>query len=849
MLGVLWQLPLIVGPWIFGRAIDAGIVGEDPGAVAAGAGALFVVTLIGAVFGILAAHARRPQLADQPLRHHDGRHPQGRADGPRAAAPLAHRRDPERRVQRLRRVRRDDRDHRPGRLAAGLLPRGGRDRDGDLPSARHRGAGRRADPGRGGAAVPASAPPPPGARALPQLRADLDGDRHRGRAAHPARDRRRAHLRPQLRPAVAELPGRRRLGRHLAGRHRGARRALLRRLPRAAAVARHPRGARRPALHRPADQLPRLRPLPHRPDPDVLRVRAEDHPVDGQRPQGDRDLRARAAVARPARARRARRRRVPHRRPDGPDAAARRADGGGQRRPGGVRPAGRPAGPLPPRRHRAGQRGARGGAQGPSGPRRPVRARPEARRDRRPRRRARAWPVGGPARRRRPRRRLARRRTLHDPGERHREPALRRDPAGRRRPAPAAHPPAGRGGAAGRQRRGRVRRPARRLAGRARRAWPRPVGRSASARGAGPRPGRRRPDPGPGRAHLGRRRPHRGADRGAGHPPALRPYDGRVHRLAALAPPRRPGGRCWPTTGSSPTVTTTTCWPTTRPTARSWPGRWTRRWRRDLRPARHLGRHLVGPRQRRSRRRPAAPAPGRRASCRAARGLADATPPPARGGRPRLRVVAAVPSGAGRSPATARSSASPGRSSPSAAVPSWPSWCSTRLAAATGARRPEAAGQPRRPHRRRQRRWSRPGRAAGRGRGDHAGALHLPRPADLDALRAGPARVRTGVHRPHHPAAAARPGGERQHRRPRHAGDPRRRHHEPGGAVRPADGDHLAADRRAVRGRDAAQLRAAGGAVPAGDQHQLLRDPQLPARVPPAATSPRGRRTPGSTRR
>ena len=53
MIGVLWQLPLIVGPWIFGWAIDAGIVGEDPGAVAAGAGALLVATLIGAAFGIL----------------------------------------------------------------------------------------------------------------------------------------------------------------------------------------------------------------------------------------------------------------------------------------------------------------------------------------------------------------------------------------------------------------------------------------------------------------------------------------------------------------------------------------------------------------------------------------------------------------------------------------------------------------------------------------------------------------------------------------------------------------------------------------------------------------------------
>ncbi|HEX6149804.1 ABC transporter ATP-binding protein [Nocardioides sp.] len=52
LLGVVWQLPLIVGPWIFGRAIDAGIVGDQPEAVALGAIALLVVTLIGAVFGI-----------------------------------------------------------------------------------------------------------------------------------------------------------------------------------------------------------------------------------------------------------------------------------------------------------------------------------------------------------------------------------------------------------------------------------------------------------------------------------------------------------------------------------------------------------------------------------------------------------------------------------------------------------------------------------------------------------------------------------------------------------------------------------------------------------------------------
>lgn len=53
LFGVLWQLPLVVGPWIFGRAIDAGVVGQDPAAVAVGAGVLLAVTLVGAVFGIL----------------------------------------------------------------------------------------------------------------------------------------------------------------------------------------------------------------------------------------------------------------------------------------------------------------------------------------------------------------------------------------------------------------------------------------------------------------------------------------------------------------------------------------------------------------------------------------------------------------------------------------------------------------------------------------------------------------------------------------------------------------------------------------------------------------------------
>lgn len=53
LLGVVWQLPLILGPWIFGRAVDGGILTGDSSVVALGAGVLLVVTLVGAVFGIL----------------------------------------------------------------------------------------------------------------------------------------------------------------------------------------------------------------------------------------------------------------------------------------------------------------------------------------------------------------------------------------------------------------------------------------------------------------------------------------------------------------------------------------------------------------------------------------------------------------------------------------------------------------------------------------------------------------------------------------------------------------------------------------------------------------------------
>lgn len=50
--GVLWQLPLTVGPLVFGRAVDEGIVPGDAGAVAYWAVILLLITLVAAGFGI-----------------------------------------------------------------------------------------------------------------------------------------------------------------------------------------------------------------------------------------------------------------------------------------------------------------------------------------------------------------------------------------------------------------------------------------------------------------------------------------------------------------------------------------------------------------------------------------------------------------------------------------------------------------------------------------------------------------------------------------------------------------------------------------------------------------------------
>lgn len=50
--GILWQLPLTVGPWVFGRAVDQGIVPGDAAATAYWALVMLAITLIAAAFGI-----------------------------------------------------------------------------------------------------------------------------------------------------------------------------------------------------------------------------------------------------------------------------------------------------------------------------------------------------------------------------------------------------------------------------------------------------------------------------------------------------------------------------------------------------------------------------------------------------------------------------------------------------------------------------------------------------------------------------------------------------------------------------------------------------------------------------
>jgi len=50
--GILWQLPMTVGPWLVGRAVDRGILAASPTATLQWTALLLVVTVVGAAFGI-----------------------------------------------------------------------------------------------------------------------------------------------------------------------------------------------------------------------------------------------------------------------------------------------------------------------------------------------------------------------------------------------------------------------------------------------------------------------------------------------------------------------------------------------------------------------------------------------------------------------------------------------------------------------------------------------------------------------------------------------------------------------------------------------------------------------------
>ena len=449
------------------------------------------------------------------------------------------------------------------------------------------------------------------------------------------------------------------------------------RLHRAAGLARHPPGDQRRPDDRPADQLPRLRAVHDLPDPDLLRARPEGHPGDGLGAQGDRDLRAAAAVARPG----PRARRCPSTATWYDELTGFVARDGELTIvvcavPEDTVRARRPAGPLPPGRHRAGQPGARRGHQGPRGPARPGASGWPSAPGSRPSTRScasREW--GVTARRRRPRRGLARRRTPADPGQRHRQPAVRRHPPGRHRPARPADP------------RARPRRPLRVAnAEDVYDALPGGWQGQLDERGRGLSGGQRQrvvlaralaadaPDPRAGRAHLRGRRPHRGADRRAGgrRPPRA---DDRGHAPSRRCGCTTPTGSCSSQDGRAIAEGTHEDLLLDSPaTAASSPARWTRRhatrWT-DRWPAQlltHGGRWTTvsdllatsadtwrdraARRAGRSRR-----SWSRRTAGSVTRPASGAAPParPARAaGAGELRRSRATPSGAGRWPTTAR---------------------------------------------------------------------------------------------------------------------------------------------------------------------------------------------------
>ena len=123
LVGILWQLPLTVGPWLVGKAVDEGILGGSTSATLTWAGLPARGHADRGGVRHRDAHPDRAQLADRAVRHHADGRPQDGPDGPRPAAADADRRGAQRGVQRLRRVRGAHRDHRagPAQLVAYLV--------------------------------------------------------------------------------------------------------------------------------------------------------------------------------------------------------------------------------------------------------------------------------------------------------------------------------------------------------------------------------------------------------------------------------------------------------------------------------------------------------------------------------------------------------------------------------------------------------------------------------------------------------------------------------------------------------------------------------------------------------
>ena len=544
---LVWMVPQALGPWLVGRAIDSGLATGHPGGATRWLVVLAVVTLVGALSGIVyhtvivrqwlfALYGTTWLVTHKTLRL-------GHVLGPprpdrRGAVGVRQRQRP------VRRVPRDDFSRRraicwptwwsPASSSQTSLPLG--------------------------LLVLLAAPllvllaprllrplqRRPEHRAHPRVRPDLDGHRHRRRAAHPARHRRRADLRRQLRAPVPGRAGGRRARRPLAGRRRGRRGAPVGSVRRGPALARHPRVRRR--RPRPIGELvtflgyglflvqpiriffefgpevhagPRLGPQDHRSSSATTAVAGAGQP----RPRSPlaAELVDEASGLRPAA------RAADHGRLRAPDASSALADR-----------LGRYLSPDDDARVTEDCRELKGRAarverpRAGAGPHRP--GAPGRERARQP------WgvTVGGVDLSRR----AAATRSASASSSATAAHTFAGHPARRGRPAPdgcvrnrrrqALH----HGG-----RRGRLRHPPRRLAGGARRARARPVRRPAAAAGAHPGARGRPAGARPGRADLGGGRAHRGAGSRSGCPgPPSGPHDGGHDRLAAAAAPRRRGG-------------------------------------------------------------------------------------------------------------------------------------------------------------------------------------------------------------------------------------------------------------------------------------------------------------------